>query len=270
MAYSNWGENLANSFMSMYQANNQKKLENERIGLERDRLGLERQRTEDAMKTSLLQRTEIERAMAKQEEEDAYFAAHPLYLDMDGNTANGKEFTVDARRAGYFNNNAFTEYDLPTFVNGQAGSERRNLQNYAANNLIQLASDNANRGANMWDSAQNRESNLAAARIQAGATQANTAAIREENKLQRYRDASMVASNAISASGRYLTQAQKESLVLSISEGYGLSVEEATQIVESETNAFVGKQYNNGRQDGVAIKPTNGVISNFNTPGVQG
>ena len=264
MAYSNWGENLANSFMSMYQANNQKKLETERMGLERDRLGLERQRTEDAIKTNLLQRTQMEAEMARQREEDEFYAQHMVQGDINND---GIMEDYNARYAKDLQPYFYNSVNLPTFENGVVGTRVERGQNYNIPNLISLATGQVALGADMWNNEKNRENALVTTRMQVGATQANTAAIREETRLQRYRDASMVASNSISANGRYLTQVQKDALIRSISNGYGLSVEEATQIVESETNAFAGKQHSNGSQSGYVIKPTNGVYRNFNTPG---
>jgi hypothetical protein len=172
MAYSNWGENISNTFMSMYATNAQRKLEQERLAMERQKL-------ESQLETDKLSREWTGEQIKQARDEAAYYAAHPLYLDMTDDNFNNPT-PMDPRYADKYVPYAWTETSVPTFDNGVYGIGKEWTQNRNAESLLALHGTIASGKGQAWENERNRQNDTANARIQANASSVQSSLMQQK------------------------------------------------------------------------------------------
>jgi len=97
-----FAKNFQDSFMGMYQFNQQRKLDRERIGMEKQRIDLERQRVEDSLLTGQsnrslleLQRQTEEFGLRRSQEEQAFFDKNPVNVLVGGKNLSGSPNVIN-------------------------------------------------------------------------------------------------------------------------------------------------------------------------------
>lgn len=172
MAYSNWGENISNTFMSMYATNAQRKLEQERLAMERQKL-------ESQLETDKLSREWTGEQIKQARDKAKFYAANPIYLDMtDDKTSNPTAFNPEY--AAQYMPYAWTETSVPTFNNGVYGTGKEWTQNMNAESLLGLHSAIASGKGQAWENELNRQNDTANARIQANASSVQSSLMQQK------------------------------------------------------------------------------------------
>jgi len=158
MAYYNWGEQIGNSFMNMYAQNQQKRLEEARMGIEKERLGIERDKFADQQATSLLQRKAYQQEIDEIAEKNKMYEGLGTWsADLNGNKAiddNEKnisyKFYNDLNKLAYGNQ----EYNVFNSKTGGYDLETKYARNEDRDYFAKLYGDKSQGMLGVWQTNQ--------------------------------------------------------------------------------------------------------------------
>lgn len=188
MAYYNWGEQIGNSFMSMLAQNQQKRLEDRRLGMEQQRLQQSQMQLNDQLKTSEQQRSLLEMQIGEIEKTNKFWSGIPdvaqylsdtnddgVYNDLDTPTM------VPAQFAYLTKGLSWDPYQLKSFNNGKWQEDTRWYRGDQAENLLNVYMKNQENASRTWEGQQDRANSTRNAQISTGPGYAQVALTREEN-----------------------------------------------------------------------------------------
>lgn len=192
MGYYNWGEQIGNSFMSMLAQNQQKKLddkrlamEQQRVGFEKERMGFEKRQLEDSLATNRLAREQSQQTMDITKYLEEQYKNNPIPVDMSANNVADPQ-NMDPRIAALLSPYSQTQFEVPTFNNGQYGTEQKWGQRQDREGIGNMYGTMATGQAGLYDNALQRATSLQSAQISAAPGWAGVRAQEEENKRLRY------------------------------------------------------------------------------------
>jgi hypothetical protein len=188
MGYYNWGEQVGNSFMSMFAQNQQKRLEEKRIGMEQRRLQQAQMQLDDQLKTSEQQRSLLGMQIGELEKTNKFWGGIPdvaqrlsdtnndgIYNDLDTPTM------VPAQFAHLTKGLSWDPYQLKSFNNGKWQEDTQWYRGDQAENLLNIYMKNQENASGTWEGQQDRINSTRNAQISAGPGYAQAALAREEN-----------------------------------------------------------------------------------------
>lgn len=188
MGYYNWGEQVGNSFMSMFAQNQQKRLEEKRLGMEQQRLQQSQMQLDDQLRTSEQQRSLLGMQIGELEKTNKFWGGIPdvaqrlsdtnkdgIYNDLDTPTM------VPAQFAHLTKGLSWDPYQLKSFNNGKWQEDTQWYRGDQAENFLNIYMKNQENASGTWEGQQDRANSTRNAQISAGPGNAQVALTREEN-----------------------------------------------------------------------------------------
>ena len=192
MGYYNWGEQVGNSFMSMFAQNQQKRLEEKRLGMEQQRLQQSQMQLDDQLRTSEQQRSLLGMQIGELEKTNKFWGGIPdvaqrlsdtnkdgIYNDLDTPTM------VPAQFAHLTKGLSWDPYQLKSFNNGKWQEDTQWYRGDQAENFLNIYMKNQENASGTWEGQQDRANSTRNAQISAGPGYAQVALTREQMELTK-------------------------------------------------------------------------------------
>lgn len=251
MGYYNWGEQVGNSFMSMFAQNQQKRLEEKRLGMEQQRLQQSQMQLDDQLRTSEQQRSLLGMQIGELEKTNKFWGGIPdvaqrlsdtnkdgIYNDLDTPTM------VPAQFAHLTKGLSWDPYQLKSFNNGKWQEDTQWYRGDQAENFLNIYMKNQENASGTWEGQQDRANSTRNAQISAGPGYAQVALTREENNrlaqainqenwLNAYADLENVFADKGVMFYKWLNPEEWNSVVNQISRVRGLPAKEVEMVMMS-------------------------------------